>query len=243
MSRKAVFTLDINNYAPEITKLTFPLMEFYADRIGADFHVLRERRFPEWPITCEKLQLYELSEAYNWSIYFDADTLIHPELIDITNFFPRDHCGNFACDMAALRWKYDKYFLRDGRNIGTAGWCIVASDWTRDIWRPCDDLSPEEAIACCTPTVGEKNTGFINAEHLVDDFIMSRNVAKFGLKYTTLLETWKKLGLPEANFFFHKYTISAEQKAQEMRWVIGLEPPPNGSQIVSWNLQKYMVGS
>lgn len=46
---KVLFTLNIDNYAPAITELTYPLLYSYADKIHADFHVIRQRRFPDWP--------------------------------------------------------------------------------------------------------------------------------------------------------------------------------------------------
>ncbi|HWB97853.1 MAG TPA: hypothetical protein VG672_14160 [Bryobacteraceae bacterium] len=45
--KKTVYTLNIGDYAPEICALTYPLMEAYARKIGADFHVIRERKFPD----------------------------------------------------------------------------------------------------------------------------------------------------------------------------------------------------
>ena len=44
--KKTVFTLSVNGYSPEITEITFPLMQLWADKIGADFHVIRDRIIP-----------------------------------------------------------------------------------------------------------------------------------------------------------------------------------------------------
>jgi hypothetical protein len=254
--KKTVFTLDIDDYAPQLTRMTFPLMRYWARKIGAEFRVVKTRRWPGWPIPYEKLQLYYLSQEMknDWNIFFDADALVHPELLDFTNFLPRDTVANNGSDVSAVRHVHDKYFLRDGRNIGTCGWCIVASDWTTDIWHPLEDMTMEEALARCVPTVGEASPvavvvdaagrpvlgedgrpltaakPVIDREHLLDDFVMSRNVARYGLKYTTLGELWKKIGLPDCNVFWHKYTISVEQKAREMREV-----------LESWNVPDYLM--
>lgn len=68
--KKTVFTLNVDGYAPEITALTYPLIEAYAEKIGADFHIISERKFPEWPVTYEKLQIFELAREMgnDWNI-------------------------------------------------------------------------------------------------------------------------------------------------------------------------------
>jgi hypothetical protein len=233
-----IYTLSINDYAPEITRYTFPFMRYFAAKIGADFHVITERKFPDWPIPCEKWQLYELSQKHErrWTIFFDGDVLVHPELINFTNFMSRDYCANNGCDMAAVRVNYDKYFLRDGRNIGTCGWCIIASDWTNDIFRPPDDLKPEDCLERCSPIMDELRhiTGnghphcVVDKPHLVDDFVMSRNVAKYGLKYTTLMELWKKVGFTNPGFFQHPYMITNQEKAEQLEQVLFGSPAFTG---------------
>ena len=82
--KKTLYTLNIGNYGPEITALTYPYMRRYAEKIGADFFIITERKFPGWPVTFEKLQIYELSQqhANDWNIFCDGDCLIHPDLMD-----------------------------------------------------------------------------------------------------------------------------------------------------------------
>jgi hypothetical protein len=88
--------------------------------------------------------------------------------------------------MAAHRWNYDEYFLRGDRNIGSGNWFTVASDWCVDLSRPLD-ISLDEALRSIYPTVPELNGG-ITKEHLIDDYALSRNIAKFGLKATTFFD-------------------------------------------------------
>jgi hypothetical protein len=99
-----------------------------------------------------------------------------------------------ASDVASVRWRYDEYFLRDGRNIAGGNWFTVASDWCRDIWHPLEDMTLEQAVSRITVTVQEHNAG-MKPEHLIDDFVTSRNIARYGLKFTTLRELWKKMEL------------------------------------------------
>src|SRR6185295_5670102 len=155
--RKTIFTLNIGDYAPEVVKITRPLLVHYARKIGADIHDITERKFPEWPVVYEKLQIHELGAAPGWNIYIDSDTLIHPDMFDVTDHLHLDTVCHNGKDMAGNRWRYDKYFRRDGRHIGSCNWWAVASDWCVDLWRPLDDITLEEAVANIYPTVDERN--------------------------------------------------------------------------------------
>ena len=194
--KKTIFTLNVDGYAPEITALTYPLIEAYAEKIGADFHIIKERKFPEWPVTYEKLQIYQLAQEMenDWNIYIDSDALVHPDTQDLTLLIPRDTVAHFGKDHAPTRWRSDRFFQRDGRNFGTGNWLTVASDLCIDIWRPLDDLTPEQAIDNIFPTVFEKRSGIITRDHLIDDYTLSRNIAKFGIKATTFKEIFIEMG-------------------------------------------------
>lgn len=238
--KKTVYLLNIDNYAPEITAITYPLIWFYADRIGADVHVIEGRRFPDWPVVYEKLQIYELAEKRrdDWSIYIDSDALIHPECIDFTEHLPKDTVAHHGADMAAVRWRYDRFFWRDGRNIGSCNWFTIASNWCRDLWRPLEDLTFEQALENIRPTINEQQT-VITRAHLIDDYALSRNLARFGLKFTTILELMPKIGLPNANFFWHAYTVTPDVKVKQMLEVLEGKSgavDTNGETDRGWNL-------
>lgn len=188
--KKTIFILNVNDYSPEITALTYPLIEAYAHKIGADFHIIRERKFPEWPVTYEKLQIYELAQQM----------------------------GN---DFAPVRWRSDRFFERDGRHISSCNWLTVASNLCVDLWRPLDDLTPEEAIANITPITNERLSGLIDAAHLIDDYVLSRNIAMFGLKFKTFLKIFMDAGLREGGGFFHHLYLSSErQKIIEIKRIL-----------------------
>lgn len=215
--KKTIYLVNIGKYEPKITKYTYPLIEKYAQKIGADIVKITERKFPEFPVVYEKLQIYELAQKNqsDWNIYIDSDAMIHPETIDFTNFLKKDTILHHGTDMANIRWTYDGYFLRDGRNIGSCNWFTMASDWCIDLWKPLDDITYKQALDMIHPIQHELNT-VITRSHLIDDFTLSRNIAKFGLKVDTAMELIKRVGLPSANFFWHEYTLTSKEKTEKI---------------------------
>ncbi len=217
--RKTIWTLNIDDYAPEITELTYPLIERYADKIGAEFHVITERCFPDWPVVYEKLQINQLGRDSDWNIYLDGDALVHPDLFDITELLPRDTILHWGRDVAGNRFSYDKYFRRDGRHIGSCNWFTVASNWCLDLWEPLYDLTFSEAVANITPTNAETRSRVIDPAHLIDDYTLSRNIARFGLKHTTLQNVQNEIG-DAGEYLWHVYTESLDDKLTQMREVL-----------------------
>lgn len=218
--RKTLYTLNVDNYCPAITELTYPFLQIYADKIGAAFHVIDERKYPDMPPVYEKVQIYELSREHDndWNIYIDSDALIHPDLYDITDFLDKDTALHYSKDLASIRWHYDHYFWRDGRNIGSGNWFTIASDWCRDLWHPLEDMTFEEAVKRIKPIVNEA-AHHIEPGHLIDDFVLSRNIARYGLKFITYLELQDKLG-HGGNYHWHQYTRTQEEKIQQIKQVI-----------------------
>jgi hypothetical protein len=230
--KKTIFLLNIDNYAPEITRLTYPLIKHYARKIGAEICIIDKRKFPEYPVVYEKLQIFDLAQQMenDWNIYIDSDAMIHPETLDYTLFLNKDTVAHNACDSANVRWRYDKYFRRDGRSIGSCNWFTIASDLCVDLWRPLDDITLSEALDNIHPTIVESTT-VITRDHLIDDYTLSRNIARFGLKFKTFREINNEVRIPEANFFWHAYTIPIEEKIVEMKKV-----------IAQWKLNKFVYG-
>jgi len=218
--KKVLFTLNVNDYSSEITDLTYPLLKRYAHKIGAEFYVIQERKHPEMPPVYEKLQIYQLAQELgtDWNIYIDSDALVHPDFFDPTEFIYKDtvlHNGN---DMANNRWRYDKYFRRDGRHIGSCNWFTVASDWCIDLWKPLDDITYEEALENIFPIQDELNS-VITREHLIDDYVLSRNIAKYGLKFTTMLNILASLN-NTGNYLWHQYTMPISEKVAAIHEIL-----------------------
>ena len=226
--KKTIFLLNINDYAPEVTKLTYPFIRCYADKIGADIHIIKERKFPDLPITYEKMQIKSIAKELksDWNIYIDSDALIHPEFLDLTSHLNKDTVCCFGRDEADGRWRMDEPFLRDGRHIGWGNWFAIASDWCLDLWNPLD-IPLAEAVGNIFPTPNEVRVG-ITKEHLIDDYTLSRNVARFGLKFKTVRQIYKENGLDNL-LIQHQYTLSvAEQAKSHMKL------------ILDWNVEDYL---
>lgn len=226
--KKTLFTLNVDNYAPEITELTYPLIKRYAAKIGADFHIIKKRKFPKLPPAYEKLQIYDLGREMenDWNIYIDSDALIHPDMFDVTQFIRKDTVCHNGVDMANNRWRYDRYFERDKRHIGSCNWFAVASDWCLDLWHPLVNMSYEEALENIFPTQNELNT-VISREHLIDDYILSRNIARYGLKFMSIMQVMGELK-DTGNYLWHQYTMSLDNKVKNLRRV-----------LASWEVSDY----
>ena len=226
---KTIFLLNIDDFAPEVTQITYPLIRLYADRIGAKIHMITERKFPEWPVTYEKMQISELAQKIgsDWNIYIDSDALIHPECPDFTIYLPKGTVSFHAADCSSVRFRVDNVFLRDGRYLAPGNWFTIASDLCVDLWRPLD-MTPDEAVRNIYPTVNEKNNG-ITAEHLIDDYTLARNMSMFGLRFKSFLEICKEQGFGE--YLAHQYTMTIDEKTVYLRSVLN-----------QWNAEKIHSG-
>lgn len=218
--KKTLFTLNIN-YSKEITDITYPFLQSYAKKIGAEFQIISERRFPAFPVSYEKFQIYELGKNNEYNIFIDSDALVHPDTFDITEVLPRDTVLTCGKDFAPLRWRYDKYFRRDGRHIGAGNWFTVAHNDCLDLWKPLDDMSFEGAIENIFPTIQERNKPGHDVGHYIDDYVLSRNIARFGLKFKTFYEILKENNNP-GEFLFHEYLYTTEEKIANLKRVLAI---------------------
>jgi hypothetical protein len=160
-----------------------------------------------------------------WTYFIDADALIHPDTMDLTDHIHKDTVMHHGADVASHRWMYDKYFRRDGRHIGSCTWFIVASDWCLDIYKPLDDITLEEAYENIFPIAGERRCG-VEPWRLIEDYVFSRNIAKYGLKFITIAEVLKRLGVDSGNLFWHQYAMEIEEKVVRLK-----------KQMKEWNLE------
>lgn len=176
--RSAVWVVNINNYFPELCSLTLPTIERYAKKNKADFNLITERKFTDFPVPYEKLQIHELGKGYDWNILIDADVLIHKDLPEIISFPPNQIYIDAGYE-ANTRFIFDDYFLRDGRNRGITTYFVAAHQMCHDIWTPLEFSAIEAKKS-------------ITRWHIADEYCISRNLAKFGLKYKGFLESEKR---------------------------------------------------
>ncbi len=213
--KKCIFTLNLDSEVyKEITDLTYPLIKQYAYKIDSDFHQITERKFPEFSSpTYEKVQIYQLAQEMqnDWNIFIDCDALIHPDTPDFTHLISKDTVAHFGKDFAPIRWKYDRFFLRDHRHIGSGTWFCMASDWCIELFKPLDDLTPEEIYKNIFPTTGECLAGY-TPDRLIEDYVFSRNIAKYGLRFITIDEILRQYQFYPPDFMFHDYAKPIEQK-------------------------------
>ena len=72
--------------------------------------IINERKFPDYPIMYEKLQIHELGADNDWNYYIDSACLVHPDMFDIAEVLPEDTILNYSADFANNRFCYDEYF-------------------------------------------------------------------------------------------------------------------------------------
>lgn len=243
--KKTIFTLDIDNYEPDIFALTLPLMKIHAHKIKADICIIESKVIKGPHPGFEKFQIFKLGAEMgnDWNIFFDSDTLIHPDYFDVTEVIPKDITVSHGTDFVPIRFRPDSYFKRDGRYIGKGNWCAYVSDWCLDYFHPLEDMTYEEATQNVFPTIAELEAG-ITANHLAEDYIISRNIARYGLKHVLVKDVAAKYGQDFAYCrnltttgqyvnggpLFHQYIFSTEQKVVLMK-----------QQLRAWGLQSEPV--
>jgi hypothetical protein len=218
--KKTVYTLNIGQgYNKEVTSMTYPFLKFWAHKIGADFFEITEKRFEGYPHRYEKLQIFYLGKEHknDWNIFIDCDALVHPDMVDPTAYLSKDIVCHNGKDVASNRWRIDEYFLRDGRGISSCNWLAIASDWCLDLWHPLEDLTIEEACQNIFPVAGEIKGG-TEPVMLLDDYVLSRNIARYGLKFITLVELLRARCNYDGNFMMHHlYNMPIEEKILNLR--------------------------
>jgi hypothetical protein len=214
--KKKIYLLNIDNFAPEVTKLTYPFIRLYAARIGAEIFIIKDRKFPTFPVTYEKLQIFELGKEHenDWNIYIDSDTLIHPVCPDFTNYLTKDKISFRDADNSVERFKADEYFYRDGRYFSPGNWFMIASDLCLDLWRPLEEPL-EKILSNIFPIPNELENG-ITKEHLIDDYALAHNISRFGLHVKFFKEIYQEQGY-KMEFLDHHYALSEGEKLLRLK--------------------------
>lgn len=215
--KKCVVTLNVGNYIPEICALTYPMMKLWANKIGAEWIEITEQKFADTglPLNVEKFQLSELSAHYDYTYFLDCDALVLPDAPDWAEQVNDKSIVLFnGVDNRLDRFKASNYSRRSGSRIGACTWNVICSDWTGpDLWRPPTDWS-----VCSNITLlwSEAKTGNCQQKHLIDDYQLSENIARYGLKVSTINQICKDMGR-ENQYYEHLYNIDSRQKLLHIR--------------------------
>jgi len=177
---RTIHVLIVNNYFPELTKLTIPTVELWAKKLNAKLNLITNRKWSDWPLLYEKMQVYYDGQNSDWNILLDADILVHPDTPDPLNSFihPTQVAAkdSYHADRQFVGNGMDQYFFRDGRNIGISTCAVASSRLCHDLWTPLE-ISREDA----EQRVYENRA-------IIDEYCVSRNLARFGLKLTAILD-------------------------------------------------------
>jgi hypothetical protein len=179
-NKKCIHVLNIGNYYPELTEITLPLIEKYSRRIGADLNIITDRKYNDYPVTYEKMQVHDYGKNYNWNILMDLDLLVNPNAPDIT-INPKDKVYTQYIFNASNYFQADRFFIRDGRDVALCAFFVMTTDLTHDLWKPLKGSYQE-------------NQHKTKREHIIDEYCISNNMAKYGLKYS---------GIGHENHFKH----------------------------------------
>lgn len=192
--RKILHIVNINDFFPELFEMCFPTIRAYARKNGYALNMITERKFPEFHVNYEKMQVWEDGKDADLNLLVDADVLIHPHFPDVVNIVPPHHVGFNDNYTASTKFKLNHYFLRDGRDVGIASNFVVSYRSTHDVWEP----------LTITPEQGRQIT-FVR-EGDIDELCLSHNLAKYGLKYSGITwEDWMR------SFLIHTGTGDKEE--------------------------------
>lgn len=202
--KKLLVTLNINDYDKEITELTFPYMREYAKNIGADFHIITERKFPDLPLRLEEFQMYEFSKIYDWIIFLDADCLINPKGVDLTKLVEEDRVliakyvpSTHHFYPENIKGKYNlKYYA--------PFFFLVLHKNSRDCVKPYQNpYDYYEYINLNSTHPGMKTYMKIRThlseekikDTLIDEFLLTLNLHRYNIKTASLQEDFPKLNI------------------------------------------------
>ena len=179
--KKILHLVNIGDFFPELFSLSFPTVQAYAERCGYEINLIIERKFPEFHINYEKMQVWEDGKDADINLLVDADVLIHPQFPDVKDIVPPHHIAFNDNYNASSKFNLNDYFLRDGRDVGIASNFVVSYRSTHDLWRPLE----------ITPDEGRRIT-FVR-EGDIDEYCISQNMSKYGLRYTGITwEPWQR---------------------------------------------------
>lgn len=90
-----VLTIRQGDVYSSIAKLTHPTIKAYADKIGADFICISEKKIAETTPHWEKFQIFDLLVFYNRILFVDTDIIIRDDCPNLFDIVPENKLGVF----------------------------------------------------------------------------------------------------------------------------------------------------
>jgi hypothetical protein len=150
MKKFALLTLTIGDHYQNLSKITYPTLKRYAEKIGADFIPITEQKISQTTPHWEKFQILDYLNKYERIIYVDTDILIRKNCPNLFEIVPESKLGIYnECpfvpgrDYAILKASEDygsKDFKWDGKYYNTG--VMVISRCHRSLFR-----KPEKEIS------------------------------------------------------------------------------------------------
>lgn len=217
--KKALVTLRVGDFLPRVWEFTRPYMEIWAQKIGAEFIVLDKRLLTVEgdgkPLNYEKFQLRDIAPQFDWTFFLDCDAWINPDTPDWSEMVNDKSVVLFnGIDNRLNRFRASHYSRRSGSRVGACTWNVICSDWTADLWMPPENFE----VACENITLQfcEARSGKCPRNHLIDDYQLSENIARFGLNVKTLVSICEEMKHPQ-HYYQHIYNCDDYDKLKMMR--------------------------
>lgn len=176
---KCVWVVATPDYEPELCSITLPTIKRWAQKIGAEFKLISERAFPDFPVNYERVQIYKEGRDFFWNINVDADFLIHPEFPDFTSWLDPTCVGCWlGYDFHGVfnDWESNRFFARDRRRFGVVDCFLTTSPYTHDLWEPLPG------------SMADYSDAFLDGKmRRISEYCVSMNLAKYGLKIGSVL--------------------------------------------------------
>ena len=99
-STRLVIAFAPDDYSKQQAEISAPLMQSYAAKCGADFRLVTDNHFPDWPMA-NKYRVNTWAKQYETTLYLDVDVIIQndpPSIFDVVpfnHFAVHDECPHF----------------------------------------------------------------------------------------------------------------------------------------------------
>ena len=189
-------------------------MKNYANKIGAEFIEINERKFPDYSILYEKIQIYELGKDADWNIFFDGDVIVNNSMIDIRESNPNMVLLKDGYNVD-IKFLTNKYFYK--RKQGIASCFVATSKKCHNLWKPLY-LTPKEINSKIIISKKDINDGITESSTPQDEYILSYNLAKYEYNFS---------GIP-IDSMFHSYNANYNNNANKLKEI--------KDKLKEWNL-------